>query len=175
VERVIVCIKQAPQLDTIAPLPDDGETRGIGTYWNIHCTGSRCVAAGFMAGRWLERRPIELGVAIALERLAHMGLQPQCGTAVWSEWLREPWTAGSYSYVGPKERSDTRCRLARPIEQRLYFAGEASEPERFGTVDAALFSGVREAARIHLDHCCQHTRYPFPWPKDWLPLPRGKR
>ncbi|HID23115.1 MAG TPA: FAD-dependent oxidoreductase, partial [Planctomycetaceae bacterium] len=173
VERVIVCIGRTSQLDAIAPLPEDGETRGIGTYWNVHCTGGRCVAAGFMAGRWLESRPIELGVAVALQRLARMGLQPQPSTAIWSEWLAEPWTAGSYSYVGPKERPDSRRRLALPIERQLYFAGEASEPERFGTVEAALFSGVREAARLHSDHCCHHTCQPFPWPKDWLPLPKG--
>jgi polyamine oxidase len=38
--------------------------------------------------------------------------------------------------------------LAEPAGERLMFAGEATNPEFFGTVHGAYLSGVREAERI---------------------------
>jgi monoamine oxidase len=38
--------------------------------------------------------------------------------------------------------------LGEPVGERLLFAGEATNPEWFGTVHGAYLSGLREADRI---------------------------
>jgi monoamine oxidase len=63
------------------------------------------------------------------------------------DWTRDPFSRGAYSYerVGGAESPKA---LARPVEDTLYFAGEATEGAEGGTVPAALKSGRRAAERI---------------------------
>jgi monoamine oxidase len=62
------------------------------------------------------------------------------------DWSRDPFFRGAYSYqlVGG---ATAPSRLARPIEDTLFFAGEATEAQISGTVPAALVSGRRAARR----------------------------
>ena len=65
------------------------------------------------------------------------------------DWSRDPLARGAYSYplVGG---ADAAAALAEPVEDTLWFAGEASAPEGTnGTVHGAMESG-REAARTLL-------------------------
>ena len=66
----------------------------------------------------------------------------------WShDWSADPFSRGAYTYVrvgGTGARED----LARPVENTLFFAGEAADPERSGTVAGALDAGERAAARL---------------------------
>jgi monoamine oxidase len=39
-------------------------------------------------------------------------------------------------------------QLARPIDQTLFFAGEATEPDQSGTVSGAIASGRRAAREV---------------------------
>lgn len=64
------------------------------------------------------------------------------------DWHTDPFSAGSYSYVtaGGFEFSQT---AGRPVENTLWFAGEAMASEGYwGTVHGALASGRRAAAEI---------------------------
>jgi monoamine oxidase len=61
-----------------------------------------------------------------------------------SQWLSDPYALGSYSYAIPGH-ADDRARLATPVEERLFFAGEACSPNFFSTAHGAYVSG-REAA-----------------------------
>jgi len=66
------------------------------------------------------------------------------------DWNRDPWSLGAYSYVlaGGAEAYRT---LARPVEQTLYFAGEATcGAGSNATMEGALQSGLR-AGRALLD------------------------
>jgi monoamine oxidase len=65
---------------------------------------------------------------------------------VWThDWDHDPFTRGAYSY-GLVGGIDAPRHLARPVEQTLYFAGEAADPEgRLGTVNGAIATGVRAA------------------------------
>ena len=69
-----------------------------------------------------------------------------------SNWTAEPYTLGSYSFatVGDKEAIEA---LKRPVEETIFFAGEASfyEGDANGTVEAALSNGVEMAQRILAD------------------------
>ena len=65
-----------------------------------------------------------------------------------TRWGQDPWSRGAYSFLGPGASSATRRMLARPIDGRLFFAGEATDTEHPATVHGALASGQRAAAEI---------------------------
>lgn len=60
------------------------------------------------------------------------------------DWSRDPRTRGAYSYIGVGGTNAPRV-LARSVEGTVFFAGEATESETEGTVEAALVSGKRAA------------------------------
>lgn len=64
-----------------------------------------------------------------------------------SHWSTEPLIRGAWSYARPGRRG-ARFRLAAPVDDRLHFAGEASEPEDIGTAHGAFASGVRAADAV---------------------------
>ena len=60
-------------------------------------------------------------------------------------WVGDPWARGSYSAARP---GYAHCRsvLARPVAERIFFAGDACTVDTFGAINGAWASGV-EAAR----------------------------
>jgi monoamine oxidase len=63
------------------------------------------------------------------------------------DWQRDPFARGAYSYVtvgGATARDD----LAQPLEDTLFFAGEATDSEESATVTGALLSGERVAREV---------------------------
>jgi monoamine oxidase len=66
------------------------------------------------------------------------------------DWQADPYSRGAYSYA-PANALAASDRLAQPIEDTLYFAGEHTDTQgHWGTVHAALQSGLRAAAEIAL-------------------------
>ncbi|TXM66128.1 FAD-dependent oxidoreductase [Methylobacterium sp. WL120] len=61
-----------------------------------------------------------------------------------TSWSRMASVGGAYSCALPG-RSGARARLARPFEDRLFFAGEATHPHDFTTAHGAHDSGQRAA------------------------------
>jgi monoamine oxidase len=64
-----------------------------------------------------------------------------------SAWATDPFARGSYSFALPGHAGD-RAILAAPIDDRLFFAGEACSPADFSTAHGAFLSGRDAAARI---------------------------
>lgn len=84
----------------------------------------------------------------ALERLIEMfgshlrqALLPGQVTA---DWDADPFVRGCYAAARPG-RADARADLARPVENRLFFAGEATSRDFIGDVHGAWFSGIKAA------------------------------
>ena len=68
-----------------------------------------------------------------------------------TDWHADPFARGAYSYV-PVGGMNAMKELALPVENTLFFAGEATHHEgQSGTVSAALATGYR-AAREVIDH-----------------------
>jgi len=63
-------------------------------------------------------------------------------------WEKDPFSQGSYSFQKLGCRKDDRRLLAAPVTARLFFAGEATHPDYFGTVHGAYSSGLRAAQEI---------------------------
>lgn len=57
-----------------------------------------------------------------------------------SSWWSDPLAGGSYSYALPGHAGD-RAILARPVDNRLFFAGEACSPDYFSTAQGGYLTG----------------------------------
>lgn len=65
-----------------------------------------------------------------------------------TRWATDPFALGSYSYNALGSTPAMRSVLAKPLSNRLFFAGEASHKDYFGTAHGAYLSGLRAAKEI---------------------------
>lgn len=64
-----------------------------------------------------------------------------------SQWTGDPWIRGAYSHAIPGT-AHRRPRLAEPVADRLYLAGEATHPTRFASAHGAYMSGLRAVGQV---------------------------
>ncbi|WP_315781117.1 MULTISPECIES: NAD(P)/FAD-dependent oxidoreductase [unclassified Bradyrhizobium] len=64
-----------------------------------------------------------------------------------SRWGGDPFARGAYSHALPGH-ADKRAVLATPVDDRLFFAGEATSPDFFSTAHGARDSGERAAKQV---------------------------
>lgn len=63
-------------------------------------------------------------------------------------WSRDPFSRGAYSFIAAG-REDASETLREPVQDTLFFAGEATaDDEEIGTVHGALTSGIRAAKEV---------------------------
>jgi monoamine oxidase len=110
----------------------------------------RPIVECFMGGD-LARDMARAGAAAALDfargelRLQLGGDAARAVTALHlTDWGREPHILGAYAYAVPGA-AGARTRLAEPVDDRLFFAGEATHPSRFTTAHGAYETGVSAA------------------------------
>jgi monoamine oxidase len=113
----------------------------------------RNMVAGYFGGALaldLERAGTAAMADFAVGELARLfgsairrNLRPLASSA----WATDPFARGSYSFALPGHAGD-RAILAAPIDDRLFFAGEACSPADFSTAHGAFLSGRDAAARI---------------------------
>jgi monoamine oxidase len=65
-----------------------------------------------------------------------------------TRWATDPFSLGSYSYNPVGAVPKMRQELAAPVGKSLFFAGEASNKDYFGTAHGAYLSGLRAAKEI---------------------------
>ena len=119
-------------------VPMATQLRPFGFNYVVGVTGGR-------HGAWLERAGAAASVAYLTERLvAAFGSDIRNALStrtIVTAWGGDPWTLGSYSSALPGA-SHRRQELARPIDDILFFAGEACSREFAGTCHGAYLSGV---------------------------------
>lgn len=103
------------------------------------------------SGRALEAQGAAAAERAALAALGQMAGRDRVqaaytGRCCVSRWDADPWSGGAYSYAKPGH-AHARVTLAEPIDERLFFAGEALSVESFGTVHGAWNSGIVAARR----------------------------
>ena len=69
------------------------------------------------------------------------------GRVIATTWQGDPWTLGAYSAARPGQ-AHQRAVLARPVDDRLFFAGEATATDSFCTCHGAYLSGQRAVDEI---------------------------
>ncbi|HNC09145.1 MAG TPA: FAD-dependent oxidoreductase, partial [Anaerolineales bacterium] len=65
-----------------------------------------------------------------------------------TRWGKDPFSFGAYSHIPPFASGDDYDALAEPVDDVLFFAGEATSREYPSTVHGAYLSGVRAAEEI---------------------------
>ena len=108
------------------------------------------VFAGGRFGEWLEERGSNTMRDYAISKVEDVfgnAYARNIKNTITTAWASEPLTKGSYSYAYPT-KSFAREDLAKTIENKIYFAGEATEKKHYGTAHGAYFSGVRVANEI---------------------------
>ncbi len=102
---------------------------------------------GGRLARELEKEGEGAAAAFAIEEIsAQLGsdlrkrLKPLAATA----WASDPFARGSYSHALPG-KAGARAILAQPVEERLFFAGEACSAGSFSTAHGAHETGVAAA------------------------------
>lgn len=65
-----------------------------------------------------------------------------------TRWLNDPFALGSYSFNPVGSKPNMRLQLAKPLGGKLFFAGEATEKDYFGTAHGAVLSGMRAAEEV---------------------------
>ena len=144
-------------LDEHDDLPKDGSLRAatmrtaMGTY-HLRPFGQNCIE-GFFGGRYA--RDLEdagegaLMAASIDEIVALLGsdYRRKLKPLGESRWAHDPFARGSYSHALPGH-ADKRAVLAAPIDDRLFFAGEATSPYFFSTAHGAQETGLRAAAEV---------------------------
>jgi monoamine oxidase len=105
-----------------------------------------CYFGGALA-RDLEAEGDAAFVAFATEQLAgYFGasIRRRLSPLAVSAWGRDPFARGAYSHALPG-KSDLRAVLAAPVENRLFFAGEACSTHDFSTAHGAFRTGIAAA------------------------------
>jgi monoamine oxidase len=89
--------------------------------------------------------------SVELSRILGGDIRKRISPLASTAWLQDSWSRGSYSYALPG-RADDRAVLAAPVDDRLFFAGEACSPNFFSTAHGAWLSGITaaEAALVSL-------------------------
>ena len=90
------------------------------------------------------------GFAYAIDQLSGLfgsGVRRMLRPLIASSWSQMTRVGGAYSYALPGHAA-ARDVLARPFEQRIFFAGEATNPNDFSTAHGAHDSGVRAAEQV---------------------------
>ena len=73
---------------------------------------------------------------------------PQPEAVLVTSWSCDAFSEGSYSYLPDGVGANSQEDLQESVGKKLFFAGEATHTEGYGTVHGAYLSGVREAGRI---------------------------
>ncbi|TMX01441.1 hypothetical protein EJD97_024481 [Solanum chilense] len=85
---------------------------------------------------------------LVLRKLYGEKMVPDPVASVVTNWGKDPYSYGAYSYVAVGSSGEDYDILGRPVENCLFFAGEATCKEHPDTVGGAMMSGLREAVRI---------------------------
>lgn len=111
------------------------------------------VLVGFLGGQYavrLEKKGERAMYEQAIAALRHMfgnGIPKPTRFAV-TRWGMDPFAFGSYSHVPVGSTSAYYDELAKPIDGRVFFAGEATSRLWRSTVHGAWHSGVRVSKQV---------------------------
>lgn len=123
-------------------------------FWNVKKTVGAPVLIALLVGKaGIDGQNISSSdhvshALLVLRKLFGEEKVPDPVASVVTDWGRDPYSYGAYSYVAVGSSGEDYDILGRPVENCLFFAGEATCKEHPDTVGGAMMSGLREAVRI---------------------------
>lgn len=148
--KVALCFTRNPfgDLDTVMLMPDLGSDQSV--EFVIRESG-RDIVTTMLNGPFAKALAAEGARATAdyaMTQLAAIFGNDVKGCVtdriIFADWDNDPWIGGCYAAAKPG-RYAARAELARPIAERLFFAGEATHDRYMGDVHGAHLSGEAAA------------------------------
>ncbi|TPX42391.1 hypothetical protein SeMB42_g05153 [Synchytrium endobioticum] len=132
------------------------KSRGICfLFWNLISTCRMPVLVAFIAGE-AAREFEECSDQVILEKtLSILSVMhpyertiPNPVETIITRWSKDPYTRGSYSYIPNGATGDDYDHLAETIDNKIFWAGEATNRQYPATVPGAMLTGMRVATSI---------------------------
>ena len=122
-------------------------------FLNIWKFNEQPILAAFNVGAFaqsLERQTDRdvINGAMTVLRTIYGKNTPEPIAAKVTRWGSDPYSLGAYSYIPKGETAANLDVLGEPVDNRLFFAGEATSSKDYATVHAAYLSGIRAADQI---------------------------
>jgi len=123
-------------------------------FWNVRKTVGAPVLIALVVGKAaIEGQSLSSSDHVkhalkVLRKLFGQDSVPDPVAHVVTDWGRDPFSYGAYSYVKVGASGEDYDILGRPVDNCLFFAGEATCKEHPDTVGGAMMSGLRESVRI---------------------------
>jgi monoamine oxidase len=129
-------------------------TKGHWSEWlNIHHYNQQPVLLGFNAGKYgkdseaLSDKVLIFDGMQTLQKTYGKTIPDPKGYLI-TRWNADPYAKGAYSFIGVGASTKDYNELAKPVTNKLFFAGEATSSQYAATVHGAFLSGEREAKNI---------------------------
>ncbi|KAF8410492.1 hypothetical protein HHK36_003020 [Tetracentron sinense] len=142
-------------VDYFGATAEETERRGqCFMFWNVKKTVGAPVLIALVVGKAaLDCQNMSSSdhvdhAVMVLRKLFGEALVPEPVASVVTNWGMDPFSRGAYSYVAVGASGEDYDILSRPVENCIFFAGEATCKEHPDTVGGAMMSGLREAVRI---------------------------
>jgi monoamine oxidase len=118
--------------------------------WSTHAKPMLCILVGGALAEAVEAitpEDLKLWAMAVLEETFGTAI-PMPETIDATSWSVDPFAKGSYSYMAKDARPADILAMAAPIDNKIFFAGEATCREHWACVHGAYVSGLRAAAEI---------------------------
>ncbi|KAK5120388.1 hypothetical protein LTR85_006327 [Meristemomyces frigidus] len=146
-------LNEAANHDSLNP-DDYAQKRGrFYLIWNASKISGRPMLVALMAGHsaheaeQMDTTTLLEDINKRLRKTFASQTVPAPREVIVTRWKKDPFTRGTYSYVGPETRPGDYDLMARPVGN-LHFAGEATCGTHPATVHGAFLSGLRVAAEV---------------------------
>ncbi|MCP4336214.1 MAG: FAD-dependent oxidoreductase, partial [Gammaproteobacteria bacterium] len=127
---------------------DDGNAAKLDV--SVMGLNTAVVFVGGRHGIWLEKQGQQACHDFAVDRVADIfghDIRKHVNRSIVTAWSTEPWIRGSWACALPGQAYQ-RANLQRPVDEHLFFAGEATVYGGQGTCHGAYQSGIRAAKEI---------------------------
>ncbi len=152
-DKVVLRFEESfwPKSHILAFLSDQGDQWP--DVFNLQPVCGQPVLAAFKSGRAAraDERRSDAELVEALMRQLRLAFGDRAARPeAWqvTRWASDPLAGGSYSFLRLGSSPEDHDRLAAPLGDKLFFAGEATHRDHSATVHGAYLSGVREARHL---------------------------
>ncbi|WP_454718409.1 flavin monoamine oxidase family protein [Caulobacter segnis] len=147
-DKVFLRLDEPEMFEAETQLYSDPHTTATGAYHlrPLHKPMIEVFLGGAHA-RSLEGQGEGAAAAFAIDGLVNVygsDIRAKVHVIAETHWAADPFAGGSYSHALPGH-AGARAVLAAPVEQRLFFAGEACSPNFFSTAHGAWLTGQAAA------------------------------
>ena len=149
--KVMLALADAEKWPADVGLRGSSIATGIGSF-HLRPSGRPCIA-GFYGGTFArEMEDAGEGALLAqsideLVKLLGSDIRGKLTPLAESRWCHDRFAQGAYSAAKPGH-AEARAVLAAPVDDRIFFAGEATSPNFFSTAHGARESGERAAKEV---------------------------